>query len=223
MAGGRSITVEGVKEMSILLKEDTIYEINMSEINDMKMCNSTIVPFIIYNPLRLVFSRNGSSVYEVDYFPYLEGKITECKVSLGHDIMSGPFSGCWLARYRREGIDLAGHIEKVEKTRQVIIDAWNTFCTACKSSKKVENRLSFGFNPSHGFEDVAKINNPPGNGWIRFCYGIITNEDKCYTLFTSVNGMENPNQIYISSIVPEESGDASVLSSIFKSSPCLLI
>lgn len=53
----------------------------------------------------------ADSYHEVDFrwLPFIDGNINFC-FSQGVDVLSGWFSGCWMARYKQEGTWRVGHI-----------------------------------------------------------------------------------------------------------------
>ncbi len=110
------------------------------------------------------------------WLPYVKGKIT-CVPLVGPTILTGEFSGCWVARFRYGGTEYIAHIgtetsARNLNTRKVRKD-WQTALATPGFD------LIGAFNPI-GSDLPADAFKPP-QGWLPFFYAAITGEGDFYS------------------------------------------
>ncbi|MDR2784897.1 MAG: hypothetical protein LBB83_03170 [Treponema sp.] len=159
-------------------KLDVEYDFIIPKWNGSKIITMEAFKTCPRQPVGLVQNKGIGFNPFVDYFPlwsyWYPGFITEVECG-GDDVMSGPFSGCYFVKYRRDNADYVGHIGTAESSvSQNTLDvkqAWDVY------AKREDVRLICGFNP------VRHIT-PRKCG--QKVFAIITSGNECYALNVAV-------------------------------------
>jgi hypothetical protein len=121
--------------------------------------------------------------YQPFWLYWNPGYITEVECR-GNDVMSGPFSGCYFVKYKKNDNQIyVGHIG----TDNVILDNTRRVKTAWNGFARDENvELLCGFNPAtqlnlECFQKKLKLKLRQGIGkYGRYAYAVITGSYACY-------------------------------------------
>lgn len=112
------------------------------------------------------------------WLPWLPGSISEVQMG-GHDVLTGPMSGCDLVMYRRNGIDHAGHLGTdvgADAQNASVKATWNAFATNAGQAS-----ILGGFNPFLGW--VPPYPAPQANDLgAPIFFGLYTTTHMFYTL-----------------------------------------
>lgn len=131
------------------------------------------------------------------WLPWAAGSITELRIP-GVEVLSGPFSGCWLTVYLRGGQYYVGHVgtsEQAAATAAVKL-TWNTTMVAHPGN------VLAAFNP---FRPYRHVQPPAQEGEITFrVYAVVTNSFRCYAIFTWRDSVTNLYRIAEVQEVPND-------------------
>jgi hypothetical protein len=101
-------------------------------------------------------------------------------VPLNRDVLSGPFSGCWMVVFRLNGVQCVGHIgldaPGTPVTQQAKV-AWSRFANAFPGD------LIGGFRPSDEWPNAALPPRQPGEG-APDIFGLVTQTGEMYSFCT---------------------------------------
>jgi hypothetical protein len=102
------------------------------------------------------------------FLPYMPNGINYTS-TYGLDVISGPFSGCWMASYLRGGYRCICHVATPECN-----NTWNAIKALTQVTKEFKPADPFMNNPTLFTKKLA------GGSW--YMMGVITAEDKCYSI-----------------------------------------
>jgi hypothetical protein len=134
------------------------------------------------------------------WLEWLGGLVSEVKVG-GIDILTGPFTGCWLVSYLRGGVHYIGHVgtcdDHADPRSIAAKAAWNTFAAS------VPSHSFSGFNPfNDDWVGVVPVQQA-GEGNRKY-FGLVTVAGDFYTIiaYPQVN---KTNRIRIAGIQKNKS------------------
>jgi hypothetical protein len=106
-----------------------------------------------------------------DWCDYITGQTAQKQVA-GHDILTGPMSGCIIARYTVAGVTYVGHVGTMG-TPTVDTLVKRTFGMAMPPN-------TTGFNPSAAWGDRAPLSIKHGR--VPTCFALVTTTGEFYTI-----------------------------------------
>jgi len=142
--------------------------------------DSTITSYIDMKapPMRLVenwakFSKFDSCDFQFIFLPWCERRISHVDISIGHSILSGPFSGCYMAFVSGAGFTRGYHIHTENGPNDQKTN-WNNHINFLSSEH--QSLMGKIFKPIAG--SIL-------HGRMRHSFGLISPDGSCYSVLLS--------------------------------------